>query len=196
MPSPDERISTTVVMEMEPGWIYVKIAEPEAEPNRTESLLRLTIDHWFSAHPQFVIDKAEGITDHGVMLGIHVWYHVNDRQPQPTTPMPPQQPIPLTIEVRTEILKQIPKEHLEAVVDEAIEIWRSHQDAHGTMFVISPRRIAVILDKQTNRGAVVPIELIYPGIEDAIKTKVQTWLKAPSTRFLVVHVVGSGSVFP
>jgi hypothetical protein len=196
MPSPDERISTTVVMEMEPGWIYVKIAEPEAEPNRTESLLRLTIDHWFSAHPQFVIDKAEGITDHGVMLGIHVWYHVNDRQPQPTTPMPPQQPIPLTIEVRTEILKQIPKEHLEAVVDEAIEIWRSHQDAHGTMFVISPRRIAVILDKQANRGAVVPIELIYPGIEDAIKTKVQTWLKAPSTRFLVVHVVGSGSVFP
>jgi hypothetical protein len=195
MPAPEEKLTTTVVIEMEGGWIYVKIAEPEAEPNRTELLLRLTIDQWFNAHPQLVIDKAQAITDHGVMQGIHVWYHVNDRQPEPTTPMPPQQPIPLTIEVRAEILKQISKEHVEAVVDEAIEIWRSQQDVHGTMFVISPRRIAVILDKQANRGAVVAIELIYPGIEDAIKTKVQTWLKAPSNRFLVVQIAGSWFLF-
>jgi hypothetical protein len=189
MPSPEERISTTVVMEMEPGWIYVKIAEPEAEPNRIESLLRLTIEYWLNDHPQFVIDKAESVTDQGVMQGIHVWYHVNDRQHQPTNPMPPQQPISLTIEVRDEIFRQLPMEHIEAVVDEAIEIWRSHQDGHGTMFVITPRRIAVILDKQANRGAVVPVELIYAGIDDAAKTRVQTWLEAPPTRFLVVQIV-------
>ena len=50
MPSPEERNATTVVMEMEPGWIYVKIAEPKPEPDRIEMLLRLTIQQWFNAH--------------------------------------------------------------------------------------------------------------------------------------------------
>ena len=170
MPSPEETNATTVVMEMEPGWIYVKIAEPKPEPDRIEMLLRLTIEQWFNAHPQFVIDKAQAITDHGVMQGIHVWYHVNDRQPEPVSPERPQQVISLAVEVHIQVFRQLPMEHIEAVVDEAIEIWRSHQDGHGTMVVISPRRIAVVLDKQANRGAVVPVELIYPAIEDATKT--------------------------
>jgi nitrogen regulatory protein PII len=195
MPSPEERSATTVVMEMEPGRIYVKIVEPKPEPNRIEMLLRLTIEQWSNAHPQLVIDKAEAVTDHGVMQGIHVWYHVNDRQLQPTSPTPPQQPISLTIEVRNEILRKIPKEHIEAIVDEAIEIWRSQQHGHGTIFVINPRRIAVVLDKQANRGAVVPVELIYPAIEDATRTKVQSWLEAPPTRFLVVQIAGSWFLF-
>jgi hypothetical protein len=148
----------------------------------------------FTVHPQFVIDKAEAVTDQGVMQGIHVWYHVNDRQPQPTNPMTPQQPLSLAVEVHIQVFRQLPMKHIEAVVDEAIEIWRSHQDGHGTIFVINPRRIAVILDKQANRGAVVPVELIYPGIEDAAKTRVQTWLEAPPTRFLVVQIVESSSV--
>ena len=105
--------------------------------------------------------------------------------------MPPQPPISLTIDVHNEILQQIPKEHIEAVVDEAIQIWRSHPDGHGTMFVINPRRNAVVLDKQANRGALIPVELIYPAIEDAMKSKVQTWLEAPPTRFLVFQIAGS-----
>jgi hypothetical protein len=178
-------------MEMEPGWIYVKIAEPEAEPTRTEVLLRLTIDQWFSAHPQFVIDKAQAITNHGVMQGIHVWYHVNDRQPEPVSPERPQQVISLAVEVHVQVFRQLPMEHIEAVVDEAIQIWRPHQDGHGTMIVISPRRIAVVLDKQANRGAVVLVDLVYPAIEDATRTKVQSWLEAPPSRFLVVQIAGS-----
>jgi hypothetical protein len=191
MPSPDERSATTVVMEMEPGWIYVKIAEPKPEPDRIEVLLRLTIEQWFNAHPQFVIDKAEAVTDHGVMQGIHVWYHVNDRQPEQVSPERPQQVISLAVEVHIQVFRQLPMEHIEAVVDEAIKIWRSNQDGHGTMIVISPRRIAVILDKQANRGAVVPVELIYPAIEDATRSRVQSWLEAPTTRLQVVQIAGS-----
>ena len=67
MPSPDERNATTVVIEMKPGWIYVKVGEPKPEPDRIELLLRLTIEHWSHAHPQFVIDKTERVTEHGVI---------------------------------------------------------------------------------------------------------------------------------
>ena len=81
MSSPDERNATTVVIEMAPGWIYVKIVEPKPEPDRIELLLGLTIEQWFNAHPQFVIDKTQAVTEHGILQGINVWYHVDDRQP-------------------------------------------------------------------------------------------------------------------
>ena len=39
----DENV-TTVVIEMEPGWVYVKIVAPKPAPDRIEFFLRRTID--------------------------------------------------------------------------------------------------------------------------------------------------------
>lgn len=191
MPAPDERSATTVVIEMKPGWIYVKIAEPKPEPDRIELLLSLTIDQWFNTYAQYVIDKTQSVTDQGTLQGIHVWYHVNDRQSKPLNPELPKQPISLTVQVNNQDFQQVPKEHIEAVVDEAIQIWRSHQDWHGTLVVINPQGIAVILEKQVNRGAVLPVELVYPALEDATRKQVQTWLEAPPTRRHVILIDGS-----
>ena len=47
-PNPSNDV-TTVVIEMEPGWVYVKIAEPKPDPSRIEFFLRRTIDDWFDA---------------------------------------------------------------------------------------------------------------------------------------------------
>jgi hypothetical protein len=191
MPAPDEGIATTVVIEMEPGWIVVKIVEPKPEPDRIELLLGLTIEQWFNAHPQFVIDKTQSLAEHGTLQGINVWYHVGDGQREPVKPEPPQQPFSLAIKLHNQIRQQLPKEHIEAIVDEAMQIWRSHQDGFGTIVVITPRRIAVILDKQANRGAVVPLDFIYPTIEDAARARIHTWLEAPSTRLHVIQIPGS-----
>jgi len=191
MPAPDEGSATTVVIEMKPGWIYVKIAEPKPEPDRIELLLRLTIDQWFNAYPRYVIDKTQSVTDQGTLQGVHVWYHVNDRQSKPVNPELPKQPISLTVQVSQQVFQQVPKEHIEAVVDEAIQIWRSHQDWHGTLVVINPQGIAVILEKQVNRGTVFPVELVYPALEDATRKQVQTWLQAPPTRRHVILIDGS-----
>jgi hypothetical protein len=43
MPSPEDRNSTTVVIELEPGWIYVKIAEPKPKLDLIERLFRFGI---------------------------------------------------------------------------------------------------------------------------------------------------------
>ena len=40
---------TTVVIEMEPGWVYVKIADPKPDPSRIDFFLRRTIDDCFEA---------------------------------------------------------------------------------------------------------------------------------------------------
>ena len=40
---------TTVFIERELGWVYVKIADPKPDPDRIEFFLRRTIDDWFDA---------------------------------------------------------------------------------------------------------------------------------------------------
>jgi hypothetical protein len=182
MLSPGERNATVVVIELEPGWIYVKVAEPKPEPDRIELLLRLTLDHWLNTHPGCVVDRTQAVAEEGTLQGINVWYHTSDQQPQTVNAAPPQQPLSLAIEVNGQVFQRVPKEHIEAVVDEAIQIWRSSQDSRGTLVVINPQRIAVILDSHANRGAVLPLELVYPVIDDSARTAVENWLKALPTR--------------
>jgi hypothetical protein len=104
---------------------------------------------------------------------------------------PPQRPDSLTIEVSNQILLQLPKEHVEAVIDEAMQVWRSQEDRHGTLVVVNSRRMAVILDRQANRGAVLPVEMIYPRIDDSTRAGVQAWLEAPTARRLEFQIAGS-----
>ncbi len=151
MPSPPESGVTIVVIEMEPGLVYVKVMDPKPDPDRIEFCLRRTIDEWFKAHPQFVIDRAQAVADHGEMQGIHVWYHVNDHQPQAANPEPQQPPTSLNIEVHGQILTLLPREHIEAFVEEAIRFCRSQQDRQNTFVAINPRRIAVILSGMRGR---------------------------------------------
>ena len=97
----------------------------------------------------------------------------------------------MNIEVHSQILQQLPKEHIEAVVDDVMQIWRSFQDRHDTLIAINPRRIAVILDKQANRGAVLPVQLIEHVIDASTRTELMTWLETLPSRFFVRHRPGS-----
>jgi hypothetical protein len=191
MPSPSESEVTTVVIEMEPGWVYVKIIDPKPAPDRIELFLRRTIDDWFKAHSQFVIDQSETLSDHGEMHGIHVWYHVNFHQPEPTKPLPQQPPTSMTIEVHGLVIRQVSKEDIEAVVGEVMQIWREHPNRGDTLVAINPRRIAVVLDKQANRGAVLPVQFIEQVLDGLMRTKLQSWLGSPQSRFYVMHLPGS-----
>ncbi len=191
MPSPGESTAHIVVIELSPGWVYVKIVEPRPEPDRVELLLRLTIDQWFSTRPHYVVDETQAVTEHGELQGVNVWYHVNDGQREPENPEHPQRASALSVGVHGQIHQHVPKEYIEADIEDAIQIWRSRPDWNGTMVVINPRRVAVILDKQVNRGAVLPVELIYPGVEESTRIRVSTWLEAPSTRRHVILIDGS-----
>ena len=189
MPSPSESDVTTVVIEMEPGWVYVKIIDPKPAPDRIEFFLRRAIEDWLQAHPQFVIDRSEALSDHGVLQGIHVRYHVNAHQPEPTKPQQP--PSSMTIEVHGLVIGQVPKEHIEAVVGEVMQIWRENPNRGDTLVAVNPRLIAVILDKQANRGAVLPVQFIEQVLDGTMRAKLQKWLESPHSRFYVIHLPGS-----
>lgn len=191
MPFPDESPATTMVIELEPGRIYVKIGDPVPEPDRVELLLRLTIDQWFTTHPQCVMDKTQPVAEDGALRGVHVWYHVDDRQPQPVEPELPRQRTALVIQVSEEIRQQVPLEHFEAVVDEAIQISRSRHDWEGTQVVVNAQGIAVILEKNVNRAVVIPVDAVYPALAEATRRTVENWLEAPSSRRHVILIDGS-----
>jgi len=181
---------TTVVTEMEPGWIYVKVADPKPPLDRIEFFLRRTVNDWFDARPAFVIDRAEAITDHGEMLGLHVWYHATSDRSQPTSP--PKPPTnSFNIEVHGQIAQQHSKEYIEAVVANAVENLPSYQHHRDTLVVVNPRRIAVIIDNQNRRGTVIPVDAIVHVIAGQTKAKLLTWLAAPASPFYLMHIAGN-----
>lgn len=179
---------TTVAIEMEPGWLYFKISGPKPEPSRIEFFLRRAIVDWFAERPTFVIKQATAITYYGEMLGIHVWYTVAENRPDPAKTAGP---IEFGIDVHGKVAAVHSKEYIEAVVTDALRILPSYGHRRDTLVVVNPRRLAVILDKQTNRGAVIPVEFIEQVIEGGMKNRLQAWLAAPATPFYVMHIGGS-----
>lgn len=179
----------TVVIQMRPGQVFVKIADPKPAPDLTELLLRKTIDDWFGDRPSFVIDRTEAISKQGEMLGIHVWYHVTKDCPQPTDPPKPL-PDTFTIEVHGPIVKIHSKEYMEAVLADAMKILGLYEHRKDTLLVVNPRRVAILLSKEARRGAIMPVELLEKIIDAAMKSRLQTWLASPPTAFYVTHSPG------
>ena len=97
----------------------------------------------------------------------------------------------MPIEVHADVAKSFAKEYVEAVVTDAMKILPSYQQRQDTLVVVNPRRVAVILDKQSRRGAVIPVEMIEQIIEGQMKAKLQTWLASPASPFYVMHIAGS-----
>jgi hypothetical protein len=181
---------TTIVIELEPGWVYVKIADPKPAPDRIEFFLRRTIDEWFNARPDFVIERAEAITEGGEMLGINVWYHrASDRDEPSARSQPP--PGMFSVEVHGLIARDFSKEYIEAVIDDAMKILPSYQDRQDTLVVINPRQVAVLLNTQAQRGAVIPASLITQAADGPMKAKLEAWLAAPDAPFYVMHLAGN-----
>jgi hypothetical protein len=191
MPSLPQNNVTIVVIEMEPGWVYVKMIDPKPAPEQIEIFLRRAIDDWFNARPESVIDRSQTVIDHGTMQGVHVWYHVSDRRPEPMSPPPPKPASLMSIEIHGLVSQQLPKEHIEAVVEDAMKLLHADQDRPDTLVVINRRRIAVVLDKQENRGTMLPLHLVERVMDASLRKQLHTWLESLPTRFFATHIPGS-----
>ena len=127
-----------VVIPMEPGLVYVKLMDPKPAPDQTESCLRQTINQWFQAHPGFVIDRAETVTDHGQMQGVQVWYHDGAPGPRVRRVRLRAGPRRVSIEVHKSIADRFPKEYIEAVIADAMLILPAYKHRRDTLVVINP----------------------------------------------------------
>jgi hypothetical protein len=188
--SAEDRVRV-VVIPVEPGLVYVKLMDPKPAPDQTESCLRQTINQWFKAHPGFVIDRAETVTDHGQMQGVQVWYHDGALGSEPAKSASAPVPAAFSIEVHKSVADRFPKEYIEAVISDAMLILPAYKHRQDTLVVINPRRLAIIIDERVSRGVAIPVELIEQAIEGPKRDRLEQWLAAPKSRFYVMHIAGS-----
>jgi hypothetical protein len=97
----------------------------------------------------------------------------------------------MSIEVHGLIAKSFSKEYVEAVIMDALNILPSYQDRRESLVVINARRLAVILDKQAQRGAVIPVDLIEQVLSGTMKQRLQAYLASPTQVYYVMHIAGS-----
>lgn len=191
MSLPDDGNVTIAVIQMEPGWIYVKVAGPRPEPQGAELLLRKTIEDWFEHRPHLSVSSMEAVTDNGEIQGINVWFSGAIDRAEPGEKPPARRPGLLKFEVHHLIHDRVKKEHWEAIFDEAAHHWLGKKAWFGTMVAINPRRIAVVLDSREYRGAILPVEMVFPRIDDEGRRRALAWLERPSTRLHWVLLPGS-----
>lgn len=184
----DDQGATVVVIEMGPGHVRVRFAGASPEPPRADLLIRRTIDAWFSARPHLVIDRVQPVIEAGEPLGADVWFHAVEAPMPPSSDFPVHEAPPWTIEVSGHVLGMLPKEYLEAVIDEAMGVWNEEVARRGSLVVVNARRIGVIVDGQARKGAVVPVEEIGPILDDRTGLALQLWFEAPRTRLFVIPV--------
>ena len=97
----------------------------------------------------------------------------------------------MPVEVHADVAKLFAKEYVEAVITDAMKILPSYQHRQDSLVVINPRQLAVIIDKQARRGAVIPVEMIEQVVDGPMKSKLHAWLAAPTSPFYVMHIAGS-----
>ena len=97
----------------------------------------------------------------------------------------------MPIDVHGLIAKSFSKEYVEAVVTDALHILPSYKDRQDSLVVVNARRVAVILDKQAHRGAVIPVDLIEQVVSGPMKERLQAYLESPTQMFYVLHIAGS-----
>ena len=96
-----------------------------------------------------------------------------------------------SIDVHGVIAKSFSKEYVEAVVRDALHILPSYKDCRDSLVVINARRLAVILDKQARRGAVIQADFIEQVVSGPMKERLQAYLASPTQVYYVMHIPGS-----
>lgn len=189
MPPDGNLGATVVVIEMEPGHVYVKIEEPRPEPRRANRLIRKTIDSWFGDRPQLVVDRMETVNEAGEAVGAHVWYHaVNPPAPPASRGDAAEQGGSWTVELSDHLLDQWPKERIEAVFDEAVDAWNQIEDRPGRLLLVNTRRIAVVLNGRSRGALVIPVESAFSLLDEGTRRRLMDWLEAPLARLFLVSI--------
>jgi hypothetical protein len=97
----------------------------------------------------------------------------------------------MSIDVHGLIARSFSREYVEAVVTDALKILPAYKDRRDSLVVINARRVAVILDKQARRGAVIPVDLIEQVVSGPMKERLQAYLASPTQVYYVMHIAGS-----
>ena len=77
-------------------------------------------------------------------------------------------------------------------IDDAMKMLPSYRHMlEVTLVVVNRRRVAIVLDRQSRRGLVMPLAHIEQGIPPGLKDGLHQWLSNPVLPYYVMNMGGS-----
>ncbi|MGE0533445.1 MAG: hypothetical protein AB7O68_00620 [Pirellulales bacterium] len=162
------------VYELESDWLLIVFQGSKPPVEKRAFWLNRSLTDWLGAHPGRTITGTLLVMHHGELLAIHVWLDAPARAAD-------QQ---VQLKVRHSLLGSLPKEHLEALLQEAYRIFFERSEV-PVLTVVNRRGIAVLMDRAAEEAHVLPLEEL--GIDDTPKEAIRRWLAAPTSKYSLIE---------
>lgn len=165
----------TRVTELEPNWLLVVFQGPKPPTEKRAFWLNRTLTDWLGDHPGRVVIRTLPILHQGELVAVHVWLD------EPEAATPPR----TVIQIDRELTNTLPKEHLEAMLQNAYAIFFERRQA-SRLIVINRRKIVVAFDRALERIAIVPFDRLQ--LDEPSMKGFQEWLATKQTRYFVIEL--------
>ncbi len=165
----------TKVTELEPGWLLLQFEEPKPPAEQRALWLNRTLADWLGDHPGRVVTRVLPIEYRGELVAVHAWLDAVDA---PTAGE-------MQIRIAGALVRTVPKEHLEAMLQSAREIFMQ-RPAAARLIVVNRRKIAVVFDRYRRRVSLAPFGRLK--LTEETKLAFHEWLTNPSTQYFVLEL--------
>ena len=180
----------TRVIQVEPDWLLVCFKGTKPPADRRSLFLQDSVAQWLRDHPTRAVGQSESIYRQGELVGMHVWL-AGEAAPvesppegEPQSPHDPKSARKFPVSIDNELVESIHKEHLEAMIDHAYNIFLKDEGDAPALAVISRGGLAVVLDRASSKSHLMRVERL--GLHGAAADELRRWQTAGDTTYFVL----------
>jgi hypothetical protein len=184
----------TRVIEVDACWLLVCFTGEKPPPDRRGFFLHRTVSDWLNDHPTRIVDQTESIHHEGELVGLHVWLEeaTAGEAAQKRAAVREERRIfgdpdssnRFPVRIDNELVEAVHKEHLEALIDHAYNIFLKDEGRAPVMAVISRGGLAVVLERATSQSRLMRAEKL--GLRGEAVEELRRWQTAGQTTYFVL----------
>lgn len=162
----------TTIFQLDADWLLIAFEGTKPPPEKRAFWLNKALAQWLTLHPDQKARRTLPVQDGGELLGVHVW--LSARLPVTKT---------IQVKVKSDIVASHSKEHLEAFLAEAYEIF-FERCPESSLAVINRHGIVALFDRTSEEMRVARVEELKTAAAD--RAKIERWLANPDSHCLVL----------
>jgi hypothetical protein len=185
-------------MQIEPSWLLVCFKGEKPPIEKRAFWLHRTLTDWLNDHPGRNVAGTAAVMRRGILMGMNVWLEddmlegmaeeTSSAEPQKREEPPAEEPKPgerkVPVTVDASLAESIHKEHLEALLQHAYEIFFKDQGKSPRLAVVSRGGLAVVFDRASEKGHVMRLERL--GIDKEAEEEFRQWQASAKSNYFVM----------
>ena len=164
----------TRVIELEPDWLLVAFSGEKPPAAERAFWLDKTLSDWLGSHPGRFVGRTLPVLQGDELFAVHIWLDITRAELEKR----------LQIQVRDSVLTAMPKEHLEALLQFAYDVFFQRPN-EPLLAVVNRRGVAVVIDRTSERLHILPAKEMTA--DERTHRAVQAWLAAPDSAHFVIQ---------